>query len=403
MALNIPRLSIANLSRNRKRTIATLLTLAMGGVLIVSLSTLFNCIDEMDYARNVIRKGEFRIDLLYNRHDWSYPENNLDRVQALGLMDEALEQQLLSIPGVSQVEREYAAMVSIDHPAYTSDERDIILSFNREDIPLMEPNLRSGSLDYDKMLSEGGLLCPWDIDFVDKGLQIGEKVKLNLFFGDQVIPYEGTLLASSFDGGPVLYMPEEQLTALMGSAGADATNALYVHAEESRYEEVKEALQSIVDAGERFALVSLDEEIIIYRQQMDSVKQAGYIVLLILGVICFVNLINTMVTSIVTRRRELGVLQAIGLSPSQLGQMLWQEGLVFSLGTLALSLGIGIPLGYGIFLWAKANTLFSISAYHFPWLQILILALALFLGQAGITLFSRRFVQKESLVEQMRA
>ena len=45
----------------------------------------------------------------------------------------------------------------------------------------------------------------------------------------------------------------------------------------------------------------------------------GYAFLLILGAVGVMNLINTMVNSIYTRRRELGIIQAIGMSGKAAG------------------------------------------------------------------------------------
>ena len=81
----------------------------------------------------------------------------------------------------------------------------------------------------------------------------------------------------------------------------------------------------------------------------------GYAFLLILGAVGVMNLINTMVNSIYTRRRELGIIQAIGMSEKQLVRMLQLEGLFYTAGTLLVALGIGSLAGYGIFLYAKAE------------------------------------------------
>ena len=81
----------------------------------------------------------------------------------------------------------------------------------------------------------------------------------------------------------------------------------------------------------------------------------GYAFLIILGAIGIMNLINTMINSIYTRRRELGMIQAIGMSEKQLVHMMQLEGLFYTAGTLLVSLGLGSLAGYGVFLYAKAE------------------------------------------------
>ena len=48
---------------------------------------------------------------------------------------------------------------------------------------------------------------------------------------------------------------------------------------------------------------------------------------IMVAVISFTNLINTMLTSIVTRKRELGILQAIGLSDRQAVSVFGESGI----------------------------------------------------------------------------
>ena len=94
-----------------------------------------------------------------------------------------------------------------------------------------------------------------------------------------------------------------------------------------------------------------------------------YAFLIILGGIGIMNLVNTMMNSIYTRRRELGMIQAIGMSEKQLIRMLQLEGIIYTLGTLAVSVGIGSLVGYGAFLYAKPNTCFRSVSIIFQWSQ----------------------------------
>lgn len=53
------------------------------------------------------------------------------------------------------------------------------------------------------------------------------------------------------------------------------------------------------------------------------------------------NLINTMINSVNVRRKEYGMMQAIGMFDGQLQGMLFIEGLFYTLGTLVVSVGVG--------------------------------------------------------------
>ena len=139
------------------------------------------------------------------------------------------------------------------------------------------------------------------------------------------------------------------------------------------------------------------------RQVIILVKYPMYLVLVMIAVISFMNLINTMITSIAVRKKELGVLQAIGLSDKQLARMLATEGLVYTAGTLLASVTIGNLFGYYLFGVAKENHLMSLSAYHYPFVETILLAAVLIFGQLGITLFIAGRVRKESLIDRIRS
>ena len=177
---------------------------------------------------------------------------------------------------------------------------------------------------------------------------------------------------------------------------------LFVAVDDDRYDDVKEALSDVADSHERFSLYSRDEEMDIGAMSVSMVKYPMYAILLMIAVIGFMNLINTMITSIVTRKKELGMLQAIGLSDRQMTRMLSGEGLVFTAGTLAASLTLGNIFGYLIFLWGRDSGFMSVTEYHYPVWESLLLALVLVAGQLLVTWVIGRRMRRESLIDRIR-
>ena len=58
----------------------------------------------------------------------------------------------------------------------------------------------------------------------------------------------------------------------------------------------------------------------------------AYSLLFLVGLIAFMNMANTMIISIITRKRELGVMQALGMTNRQMNSMLRNEGILFTAG-----------------------------------------------------------------------
>ena len=127
-----------------------------------------------------------------------------------------------------------------------------------------------------------------------------------------------------------------------------------------------------------------------------------YGMLAVFGLIGILNLINTMINSVHVRKKELGMLQAIGMSGRQTVYMLQLEGLFYTAGTLVLSLGFGSILGYVIFLWAKTEGLMGIRVYHYPAVPVVCLAGIVLAVQILITYFVNMNFKKLSLIERIR-
>lgn len=73
------------------------------------------------------------------------------------------------------------------------------------------------------------------------------------------------------------------------------------------------------------------------------------------------NMANTMIMNITTKKQEYGILQAVGMTNKQLNLCLQLQGLIFTVGTICVALIIGLPLGYALFSYAKHNGIFGMK------------------------------------------
>lgn len=132
------------------------------------------------------------------------------------------------------------------------------------------------------------------------------------------------------------------------------------------------------------------------------IKVMSYTFLALIGTICFLNMANTMIMNVITRKREFGILQAVGMSNRQLGKMLQLEGIFFTLGSIMIALIIGLPAGYGVFLCAKQTGFFGISTYYFPAAEALIMVSVLLAMQLILSFVLSRNAKKESVIDRIR-
>ena len=127
----------------------------------------------------------------------------------------------------------------------------------------------------------------------------------------------------------------------------------------------------------------------------------GYTLTGIIGVIGFMNLVNTMITSIVTRKKELGMLQAIGLTNKQLVKMLNSEAIYYTSRMMIGSILSGGILGYIAVIFLKKTGL-SYATYALPIVPILLMAVCILIAQFITTYLIGKSFNKESLIDRVR-
>lgn len=120
----------------------------------------------------------------------------------------------------------------------------------------------------------------------------------------------------------------------------------------------------------------------------------------IVGMVGVLNFFNAIFTGITARRRELAVLQSIGMTARQLRTMLALEGLLYTLGAALLALAL--ILVTAPFVGPALNGLIWFFTYHFTIWPIAVV-LPLF-GALGILVpvLSSRAAQRYSVVERLR-
>ena len=120
----------------------------------------------------------------------------------------------------------------------------------------------------------------------------------------------------------------------------------------------------------------------------------------IVGLVGVLNFFNAILTGITARRRELAVLQSIGMTGRQLRTMLAIEGLLYTAGAAALALAL--ILASAPFLGPVLNRMIWFFTYRFTlWPVGVVLPLFAVLG-VGIPILTSRAAQRIPVVERLR-
>ncbi len=165
---------------------------------------------------------------------------------------------------------------------------------------------------------------------------------------------------------------------------------------------VETELRAIVASDSSFHLKVLDDLIAEKEIEFQTMSFILYSIVLVIAFFGIISLINTVVTNVLSRRQELGVLQAIGLSNKQLNQMLQSEGMIYTLGTVTATLTVGTGLGWLLCKGIRRFSEVPYIDYHFPLIPALLFLAVFLLIQISISFASSRGIKKQSLVERMR-
>ncbi|MBB6679509.1 ABC transporter permease, partial [Cohnella lubricantis] len=164
-------------------------------------------------------------------------------------------------------------------------------------------------------------------------------------------------------------------------------------------EAVRQALQSLVGSLPNARLIDVAAEQKQERQFNLQMKIFIYGFLTVIGLIGSLNIVNTVQTNLLLRRREFGLLQAVGMTPGQLKRMASLEGLWF--GALGSFWGLLCGIGLSYFLNRELNGIEG-SPFHFPWGGALIACgAALAVGLLSVQGPLRR-ISKLNLIESLR-
>ena len=121
---------------------------------------------------------------------------------------------------------------------------------------------------------------------------------------------------------------------------------------------------------------------------------------LIIGLVGVLNFVNAVLTGILTRKRELAVLQAVGMTGKQLKTMLVFEGLYYTLLALLVSLALTVALGPLV--GGAVSGIFWFFTYRLTVAPILVLLPVFLILGAAVPLWTCRSVSRHTIVERLR-
>lgn len=394
--VNVLRLAFADIASDRRHAVMTMVTMGLTCVLFVVMANCLGNIDTEYEARKAVPHGRFEIALDYTFYDEAYPENDLDNILKDDPLNSDLISRLKATDGVTEVTGRDILVSDM------GGQLDSVEVLSRDDFErAYSEGAAAGQPDYDTASERNQMIYGWSAFLEDTGMKIGDGLETTLFNGSKHVPLTSEL-GGSFGQCRSGWVITEDTYRKLGFMPGSSLGTLWVDCSEEDAPQVEESIRGIIDSEDHLDMTTLQRSR--HEQELGAmmIKYAVYLLLAVVGIIGFANLANTMIINITTKRREYGIMQAVGMTGRQLGRGLSYQGLLYTGGTLAVSIAAGIPLGYLAFKWCRKSALFGMNVYHFPWMEILLMTLVLVLMQLSLSWLLSRNLSRESLVERIR-
>ena len=401
--LTIFRLTKANMARNKKRTGITIVTLGATGILFMVVATILSCAAPKEIARKDI-ESDYKIELETWGGDKMNPDRDWRQVQQNNPLTKAFIDQVRDVDGVEEVKVKTfmngeIPKLSMDGEIWGAD----IIGLDASYAETLEKGEIQGHVTYEELEKGDKILMSANMLYWFPELKVGDSLKMVLNMGDDQVEktFEIGAIGDYYEslGGSSFYLPQSVLEKMNPN---NLNYTLEITVNDQKKNSAYQELQALADNSEYLVTGSYEEQLQKWEKNMRLMSVLCYAFLIILGGIGIMNLVNTMMNSIYTRRRELGMIQAIGMSEKQLIRMLQLEGIIYTLGTLAVSVGIGSLVGYGAFLYAKTKHIFQISEYHFPVVPAVLLICVVAFLQVLLTYGVSANFRKLSLIDRIR-
>ncbi len=394
--LSVFCLAKINLSDNRKKGLITILSMSMTGILIMIVASVLSCASP-EQMTDALFSGQYEISVKVENGNREHPEWQWESVKKNNPLNADLKKKIENLGGVQKIEQFDVLTVTGDFFDGESDLWGVPEAYAHE----LKAGLIEGKADYEDLQSGdkvilNNLFLSWNPEVQ---LAVGDKVTLQVegkkreFEIIGIGEYNGSYCYGAF------LMAKEPVDKMV----PDNTERFWsIYADEVYNAELYAKLTALTADTGKMSIGAWKWQYDGNKAALSMTRSACIIFLGVLGVICITNLINTMIQSVNVRRKEIGMLQAVGMSRRQLRNMLALEGMYYTLGALLVSLGLGSILGYWAFLWGKKAGLLAIQTFHYPWQAAGIMALVLILIQIVLVGTLSSFISRENVTERIR-
>lgn len=423
---NLFKMAHANVFRNHKKTWIVTLSLSLSLIILNGTYTFVSGFDMDKYLSQrivtdftIADTGYFNVNIGYNGQltltdDFLSELHNQSNIEAIGSIRFSEFNHPLDEVGYQNFQKLYDEFKSsmlefmLEFVEQDLENKELLTHlYGIDDFILNLLNVTNGDLDLEKFKSGDYIIVS---TYVESGegtyYNVGEKVTLSYPDGSHKT-YEVLALATiphnlgvrhGHATSPDFYLPMTEYTTHINNSAPMLVTLNVADDHETTIESFLDHHPEVKNGNLNYdSKAKLVAEFTSMQQMFETV---GYSLSFIIAIIGIVNFVNTMLTSVLTRRQELAMLQSIGMTKKQLNKMLIFEGAIYAGLTIIFVCTIGILVSSGLVM-ALASGMGYFS-YRFTILPIMMCVPILILISLVVPTICYRLASKDSIIERLR-
>ncbi|QSX04876.1 ABC transporter permease [Sedimentibacter sp. zth1] len=412
------RLSISNVFRNKGRAFLVIVSLSLSLVILNCTYVITNSFDIDKYVNENLVCDY----LIYDANSFNIQTENKDKITRDSIDAVLLQEGIKDSSSIRFVDYETPYDIELKNNInkfFESDkidetlEKDLtsIIEYNKnintqvygiENSQLSKINIVNGCIDLDKWNSGNYIIIePFLFDSTLHYYNIGDKITIkNKEFEVMAIGNIDGNISSRYSNSLSInvYMSQNHFNNIF-----DESNYLYLllNVEEGYKQDMERYLENYCkNINPNYSYQSRET----FKAEVMSVKNAflgvGAILTIIIATIGLANLVNTVITSLISRRHELALLQCIGMTKKQVCKMLIGEGVCYFISTCLMTMTIGLGLIY--FIVKIACNMLWFLTLKITILPILIVVPIMLILSISVSVIGYKIISKQTIIECLK-
>lgn len=356
----IHRMALANLGRNRKRTVLVMISMTVSLVLFNTVFTLSSGFDIDKYIAKFVNTDFVISAADYFQFRFETSENDLSE----SFVEAVRQSSSFEDGGRLYTSRMLEESFSVESEAfggYNTDEdgNPLVDLYGADDFLLNNMGVVEGSIDWEALKTGKyvllGVECDDNGNIIDNpAVNAGDSIRFHHIImdglsGSEDGEYDFMIMAkvrinentdtTRSTGAARFYMPTENYLPLCDNPHLVS---FPFNVNDGAETEMGEFLNSYVENIEpNMDFDSKETYIDSFDNLTSLIVTIGGALSIIIGFIGIANFVNSVLTSMITRRKEFAMLQSIGMTGNQLRRMLSYEGFYYAIGTMLASVVFG--------------------------------------------------------------